>query len=41
MTEEERQMVQRFEPADQHCEGFFIAKFVKNASDRESSIDLQ
>ena len=31
LDDAQRRMVQRFEPAEQQCEGFFIAKFVKEA----------
>ena len=38
---DQRRMVQRFEPAEQECEGFFLAKFVKQAPSAENAVSVE
>ena len=35
LDEVQRRLVQRFEPSEQQCEGFFLAKFVKMEASEE------
>jgi hypothetical protein len=36
----QRRMVQRFEPAEQQCEGFFLAKFVKVGASEGEGVEI-